>query len=109
MTDKEFYKRLREIHDKESQNEEHLIWMSFADPDLPKGQQFLGAVIIKARGLAQATVLTHTMGINPGGEILSMDIPNDLFITDFWQNRLLSREECEELDRILLAQKRNLQ
>ncbi len=47
------------------------VWMSFCDRDMPAGEQFLGVIITKAYGPADAMCKTHELGINPGGEIQS--------------------------------------
>jgi hypothetical protein len=47
------------------------IWwqMSFADPDLPEHQQWLGGINTEADCATDAITWTHILGINPGGEI----------------------------------------
>jgi hypothetical protein len=101
---KDHYFRVLGALTEEDGLEEVTLWMSFADPGRPVGQRFLGVIIIDAPGLATATTMTHTMGINPGGEIQSMEIPEDLEIKPFWKNRLLTKAECEMVDDILLKQ-----
>ena len=45
------------------------FWMSFCDPDLPNGTQFLGAIVTEGIDIRDAIVRTHFLKINPGGEI----------------------------------------
>lgn len=72
-------------------------WLSFADQTRPKGNQFLGVVIIEAITLDQAITQSHLRGLNPGGEILSFQIPYDRIPDEQFRNRLLSREEATML------------
>lgn len=71
---------------------ERYLWMSFADPTKPKGQQFLGVIITKAMGPTDAMLKTHELGINPGGEIKMWEItePNQKFV-----DRLMQKKELE--------------
>lgn len=47
-----------------------MFWyLSFADPRKPKGQQWLGAVIVEAPNFIRAVDRAHLLGINPGGEV----------------------------------------
>ena len=57
-----------------------LYWLSFADTDKPKGEQWLGGCMIEVEGsgkdgLHKAIVRAHNLGINPGGQIKSVEIP----------------------------------
>jgi hypothetical protein len=57
-----------------------LYWLSFADAEKPKGEQWLGGTFVEVKGsgkdgLAQAIVRAHNLGINPGGQIKSMEVP----------------------------------
>lgn len=70
-------------------------YMSFADPDLPKGSQFLGGAIVKAQGVATAHIEVNRLGINPGGEVMFMQVPPDVQVNEDYVNRLLTREEVE--------------
>ncbi len=69
-------------------------WLSFADPTLPEGDQFLGVVIVEAPGFILATLLCHKLGINPGGEVAGW--PTD-GIDEKWVNRLLTKDEIKEM------------
>lgn len=76
---------------------ERWFWLSFADSEKPTGQQFLGACIVNvtteqattmkaelairfpragkgAEWIAAASRNAHRLGINPGGQMLSVDI-----------------------------------
>lgn len=67
-------------------------WMSFCDPEKPKGQQFLGVVVVEAPGFMHAHQKAWELGVNPGGEIQAFrveGVPNE------FHDRLLSRAELE--------------
>jgi hypothetical protein len=77
---------------------ERWFYMSFADPSLPKGSQFLGGCYVHADTLQDAIVLTHTLGINPGGEVRVDEVPSDALeenVPAKDRHRLLTREEIE--------------
>ena len=75
-------------------------WLSFCDPDRPKGE-FLGACLVKANGPLSGTLAAHALGINPGGEVLALGpVPLEAPMREGWAERLLTRAECEEFDRV---------
>ena len=90
-------KRKNELLESEKDNPIKTWWLSFCDPDKPKGTQFLGVIIVDAKGLFHAHHQINMLGINPGGEIQCFDISKiDPPIKDRYKNRLLTKEECEE-------------
>lgn len=55
------------------------FWLSFADPNKPKGQQFLGGTLIEVPigghpGVIAAVQRAWDLGINPGGEVASFEL-----------------------------------
>jgi len=80
-------------------------WLSFCDPALPENSQFLGAAIVPGADISTASIIAWGLGCNPGGEVLGIEIPLDLLIhvPITYLDRLLTRAECEDLDRIMLA------
>jgi hypothetical protein len=79
-------------------------WLSFCDTERPKGQQFLGACIVRGRGVAMATITAHLHGCNPGGEVMAIGpVPVDTKFPDGFTERLLTRTECEEFERLMPA------
>lgn len=84
-----------EKYSEEVGNEPSCIWMSFCDPDKPKGQQFLGVVIVKTKGFIHAKELAWDLGINPGGEILFSKIDGSDIKPEHF-NKLLSHEDLIE-------------
>lgn len=73
-------------------------WLSFADGNLPKGSQFLGAALVRAPNFIAAVMEAHRLGINPGGEVQGTEAPECFSPRPGWCNRLLSRKECAEFD-----------
>ncbi len=67
----------------------HLVWLSFVDES-----GWLGGCIVEAQSLAVAVTKTHLLGINPGGEIASIefDIANDA-IPEAWPIDTLCRDK----------------
>lgn len=87
--------RRDELLAEEASNEPFLLWMSFADPDKPKGQQSLGVIITRTKGLMHAVQWTHILGINPGGQIMSYPVPDDGTIKQHHLDRLIQKAELE--------------
>ncbi len=50
-------------------------WVSFADGSLPVGSQFLGVAIVRAFDVMHAASVCHMNGINPGGEVMALEVP----------------------------------
>lgn len=74
-------------------------WLSFADPEKPKGSQFLGAAIICATRFDEAVVVSHIKGINPGGEVkgwlFEHNVPKEFI------EKLMDKEEIMNLDKAI--------
>jgi hypothetical protein len=101
MNDEERKERAVEILTEESAEPLAWWWLSFCDPHLPEGSQFLGACLVKAHGFLGATFVARTLGCNPGGEVRGAGpIPIDAMIQPGWTERLLTRAEAEEFDRV---------
>lgn len=82
------------------ESSEPLGWwyLSFTDPDRPKGTQFLGACVVEARGIAQAIGESHRLGLNPGGEVLPIQVPADKEPVPEVRGRLLSAREARDME-----------
>ena len=52
-------------------------YMSFANPNLPKGSQFLGALIIDGYNPSHAISRSWLLKLNPGGEIAFAQLDED--------------------------------
>lgn len=83
--------------------EQNLFWLSFVHHDRPKGNQFVGAAVMRADDMEQATRRAWAKGINPGGEVMGFMIPDQYRdrVPPDWIERptLISRQECDELER----------
>jgi hypothetical protein len=49
-------------------------WLSFVDPDRPKGERFLGVCVVEAPDLRSAIRAAWKAKCNPGGEVGSWEI-----------------------------------
>jgi hypothetical protein len=78
-------------------DDDPLWWLSFADPGLPEGSQFLGVAIVQAPEFPAAVTRTHALGINPGGGIQGAGpIPAEHIARGYW-DRLLTKAEAEAI------------
>jgi hypothetical protein len=80
-------------------------WLSFCDVMMPEGRQFLGVAIVWGQTLEHAIRRAHILGCNPGGTVMAHPIGGKLehMLGRKWFDKLLSREELEEMDRELAA------
>lgn len=81
-------------------------WLSFCEPSRPSGAKFLGASVVgPAADMLHAVLIAHAMGCNPGGEVEGAPIPAsaEARIPPAYRRRVLTREECQELDDLLGA------
>lgn len=84
-------------------------WLSFADPERPSGQRFLGACLIRALPDPRAAAIEATSrGCNPGGEIMLAQLPDSIPVSDTvfdrYGNRLLNMDECHEFEVVMTPQ-----
>lgn len=65
-------------------------WLSFAGEE-----GFRGVAIVEGHDLITAVLATHVLKINPGGQVLGVEIPRGLgdAIPAHLRNKLLSRAE----------------
>jgi hypothetical protein len=71
--------------------------MSFCDIEKPAGSQFLGAIVTDGNNVVEGVKRAHELGINPGGQVLGIPVPEDKFVPEEFCNRLLTVEEAIEL------------
>lgn len=76
------------------------MWLSFADPHLDEGEQFLGVAIVPGANVVQAAVHASMLGCNPGGEVIGYPIPDEHLPELELRCRLLSEAELHEHDLI---------
>lgn len=75
-------------------------WLSFCDPDKPRGSQFLGVVIVRGESMVEAVLTAHRLGINPGGSVMGAAFKGlgDWTVPEEFADRLLSREDALRAD-----------
>ena len=76
------------------------FWLSFADS---KG--FRGVAIVPGDSLITAVMCSHSLRVNPGGQVVGVPIDRDRFIRipERYRHRLLTRAECETLNREMMS------
>ena len=89
---KQVQERKVTLLEQEHEQSPALWWMSFRDPNKPKGRQFLGVAIVEAPGFMHAVQKTWELNINPGGEIVAEQVEG---VSVEYHNRLLSRADLE--------------
>jgi len=70
------------------------FWLSFCDPDRPKGTQFLGALVAEGDDFIEAVRESHLRGVNPGGEVLSVELPETVEVEAHRLWHLMAAEEA---------------
>lgn len=70
------------------------FYSSYAD------EQFLGATVIESENYMTVTLKAHHLKINPGGEVLTTEIPDEMIykFPPEYRNRLLSKADLLSLD-----------
>lgn len=76
-----------------------MYWLSFCDPKLPKGSQFLGVAIVSASTMPDAIIKSWADATNPGGEVQGVKLPEEVhsFVVQY-TGRLLNATEARVLD-----------
>lgn len=76
-------------------------YLSFADPDRPTGQHFLGVALVRATCHADAVRMAWRNGCNPGGQVLGHPVPYESGDPpEAMRHRLVS--DSAELDRLMV-------
>ena len=78
---------------KEREQPQKVMWMSFCAGNKPKGQQFLGVIIMRAPGLMHAIERAWALGINPGGEVVTTLLADASSVKPEHFDKLLSMSE----------------
>jgi len=73
----------------------YLWYLSFAEPG-----RFLGACIVEAASWLGAVINSHALKCNPGGQVAIPDALPYGSIDDKWMNRLLSKEDIEQIPEV---------
>lgn len=77
------------------------FWLSFADPERPTGEQFLGVAIVEAPSLWLAGIAAAGQGVNPGGECRLWELPGE--IPGFAGRLLVEKDEVQAANAALNA------
>jgi hypothetical protein len=77
------------------------FYLSFADGDRPKGQQWLGACHVEADNFVAAVTRSWEARCNPGGEVRGLELPVGVAPPEAFCDRLMSRADLEEFDRAI--------
>lgn len=80
-----------------------LWWLSFVDPRMPEGSQFLGASQVWADCYMNAVRVAHALGCNPGGEVKGMAADDRLarLVPAEYIGVLMDRHTCEVLEAVM--------
>jgi hypothetical protein len=86
-------KRVAQVMLEELGEPEKWHYVSFADTS------FREVVIIKAHGVTDAITKCHTLGINPGGQVMCVPMPDEVInqVSESHRNRLLSKEDVQSI------------
>ena len=68
-------------------------WLSFADPDKPRGSQHLGVSIVEGEDIYDASGVAWAYGCNPGGQILGYKL--DAPPAPGLDHRMLTKDEMD--------------
>jgi hypothetical protein len=98
----EFEARSKQVLDEELQHSLRPFYLSFASPE-----RFLGGAIVEAHGILSAVTMCNALGINPGGEVMALPVPEDHVPSPEYFNRLLSKEEVQNLPPAAQEEKEN--
>lgn len=74
-----------------------LFYLSFTDPNRPKGTQWLGACIVPAPDAMASIATAHMLSCNPGGEAKVVGpLPRETIKPDYVGRLLTTKEEVDE-------------
>jgi hypothetical protein len=79
-------------------------WLSFGRSPEQGGPEFLGVSIVQGFDMVSAALAAHAHGCNPGGDVRGFMILPRLTIPEEFKNRLLTNEECDQIEAIFEEQ-----
>lgn len=93
MNAQAFKERVATVLREELTQPETWLYTSFAD------DVFKGVVIIKGHGITDALSKCNILGINPGGQVICVPLPDEIIaqVPETYRNRLLSKIDILEL------------
>ena len=90
MNEAQFQSRIQAVLAEERKQPEHWLYLSFAN-----ASGFLGGVVLWTHGVTHALRRCRELGINPGGEVLSIRILDGKIPPTEFCEKLLTQEEIE--------------
>ena len=75
-------------------------WLSFGRSPEQGGPEFLGVAIVRGFDMVSAALAAHAHGCNPGGDVRGTAILPRLEVPEEFRNRLLTNEECDQIEAI---------
>lgn len=70
-------------------------WLSFCDPENAEGSQFMGGCIVPGRDMLEAVRVSYMVGCNPGGDVLGVQLPEEIVMKSTDICRLMDKAEAE--------------
>lgn len=74
------------------------FWLSFVGEE-----GFRGVCIVHANDCMEALMEANMKRCNPHGECQMMEIPSHIVVPADWTYRVLTKEQCQELERKMVA------
>lgn len=88
--DKTLQRALELVSEEVLNNPLRLWYLSYATEE-----KFLGAFYVLAFGPVSAVMRVQALGTNPGGQVMTIEVPRDKQPPPEYWNRLLSREDVQ--------------
>lgn len=88
-SNEEFLDRVRGRLQQELQEPEKWFYFSFAN------EKFMGGFILRCHGVTDGLMKIHALKMSPGGEVLCMEVPEDVLPDEQYRNRLLTKEDVD--------------
>lgn len=84
----------------------NIWWLSFVDEG-----KHLGCTIVEAEGMVKACKAAHRLGVNPGGEVMGIEMPDTVTaraeVEALGMNRLIPAKELKEKGYITEREREN--
>ena len=92
LSPEQFHARTQELLLEEANEPLRWWYLSFAD------DKFIGVVVTKARGIISARMNCARLGINPGGQLMAVTIPDECKVPNVTDcDRLLNEDEVRSI------------
>lgn len=64
---------------------------------------FLDGCVVRAKSIDQAVREAHRLGINPGGDVLGLEVPAHMIPQPHYRERLMTKDEIRSMEREMLS------